>query len=201
MAPASLTRCTTKSLAPAMPTAGWNSTTLLMFSPPKPLGSTSSCHLIPGHNIYVDYCRCVIPEVHPGDGIQGGGSQIPLVVALPDATINGRAQIAAGDVYVLSQFHEYHRHTSILAKGDALLASDVSIFQYLAQDIPAQFRRLFSPGGSESHPPRPSPNSVVAIMHRSRTVSLIRAASISLICISYSSSFFLCVPLTHHHHR
>ena len=91
----------------------------------------------------MNHSRCIIPGILPDNRIPYHRfTQIPFQISLPDALVNGCLQIPSLKMHILADLHEDNCHSCVLAYRYHIFPGYFHIFRKLAQNLPAQGRRL-----------------------------------------------------------
>jgi hypothetical protein len=74
-----------------------------------------------------------------------GFSQISFGIGLPNAFMKSLFKTSPLQMNLLPQIHEKHRHTAILAEGDSLPPSDITVTEKVLENRYSQGRSLLLP--------------------------------------------------------
>ena len=113
----------------------------------KALGGHGDGHLVPRGQARIEDGRGIVVGIAPPQGIgHHRKAQVPLHIAPGHAGVDRLLQGAAGQVAVLAPVHKNHRHSRVLADGQAPLGRKGKILLQVAQNRRPYRGALLSPG-------------------------------------------------------
>ena len=145
--PDSLTLWTTYRLMPFDPVGGSEHHNPAHILAAAPFGCYRNLDLFSRNDFRMDNRRGIVPGICPRERMADRLPQISVPVPLTNPFKNGFFQVSSNEMNILSQFHEYHCKTRILADGNLLLFCNPGIL--------FQFSSVFPPPAET--PPSSSP--------------------------------------------